>query len=58
MHATNPHQIESESVASELITRHLRATSAERQLSNGAIAMIAALILLPLVLLLVSGAGA
>lgn len=57
MYARNPQPITSDSVASELISRHLRATSAERGVSPAVIGLVAALILLPLVLLLLSSAA-
>jgi hypothetical protein len=57
MHATNPQPISSDSLASELITRHLRATSAERPVSPAVIALMVALIVLPLALLLLSSAS-
>jgi hypothetical protein len=54
MHTTHPQPISSNSVASELIARHLRATSVERQVSPAAIALVVALMVVPLALLLLS----
>jgi hypothetical protein len=56
MHAIDPQPISSDSVASELINRHLRATAVERQPSAGVIALVVGLIVLPLALLLLSSA--